>query len=173
MINIILDDRVQLILLTSIVILAVILLYLLVRRRAKPGGKKKTRTPSDSPRPQTKPPSQAHDRKQVGGAAFGLQLVLGSDQVIPLELPTTIGRSKENTIVIDDDSISDQHARIYFDDRIGAVCIEDLGSRNGIFLDGRPTIRNVLEDSARITMGINTLTFHDTGYLPPAKNVRR
>ena len=165
--NIITDVRIQLILLAAIVVLAAILLYLLLRRRTKGGSTQKTKPHPISPRPQAVAPSMAGGRKQLNEPPFGLQLILGSDQVIPISLPTTIGRSQKNTIVLDDDSISDQHARIYFDGRIGAVCIEDLESRNGIFLDGRPTIKNVLEDGARITMGINTLTFQDTGYLPP------
>ena len=97
---------------------------------------------------------------------FGLHLVLDTDQIIDIELPTTIGRSEENTIVIDDDSMSAHHARIYFDDYIGAVCIEDMESLNGIFIDGRPTAKNVLEDGVRLTLGSYSLTFRDTGYLP-------
>ncbi len=104
---------------------------------------------------------------------FGLHLVLSTNQVVFLELPATIGRSEENTIVIKDDSISDLHAKIYFDNRIGAVCIEDLGSTNGIFVDGRPTTKNVLDDGARLTLGSNSLVFRDTGYLPPTENIRR
>jgi len=102
-----------------------------------------------------------------GAADFGLQLVLDDDQVFHLDLPTTIGRSRDNSIVISDDSVSTQHARIYFDERIAAVCIEDLNSTNGIFVDGRPTRVNVLEDGARLTIGSVSLTFRDTGYLPP------
>lgn len=104
----------------------------------------------------------------AGGAGdFGLQLVLDDDQVFHLDLPTTIGRSRENSIVITDESVSIQHARIYFDRRLGAVCIRDLDSTNGIFIDGRPTRENVLEDGARLTIGSVSLTFRDTGYLPP------
>jgi hypothetical protein len=103
-----------------------------------------------------------------GMSEFGLQLVLDDDQVFHLDLPTTIGRSRENSIVISDDSVSIQHARIYFDVRLAAVCIEDLNSTNGIFIDGRPTRVNVLEDGARLSIGSVSLTFRDTGYLPPA-----
>jgi pSer/pThr/pTyr-binding forkhead associated (FHA) protein len=93
--------------------------------------------------------------------------VLDDDQFFHLDLPTTIGRSRENSIVITDESVSIQHARIYFDGRLGAVCIQDLDSTNGIFIDGKPTRENVLEDGARLTIGSVSLTFRDTGYLPP------
>ena len=114
----------------------------------------------DSPKTGPFPPGSS-------AADFGLQLVLDDDQVFHLELPTTIGRSRDNSIVISDDSVSTRHARIYFDERIAAVCIEDLNSTNGIFVDGRPTRVNVLEDGARLTIGSVSLTFRDTGYLPP------
>jgi pSer/pThr/pTyr-binding forkhead associated (FHA) protein len=109
------------------------------------------------------------DKLQVAPPNYGLQLVLDDDRTFHLELPSTIGRSDENTIVISDDSVSAQHARIYLDERVGAVCIEDLHSLNGVFVDGRPTSKNILDDSARITLGSVSLTFRDTGFLPPSK----
>jgi hypothetical protein len=98
---------------------------------------------------------------------YGLQLVMDDDQVFYLELPSTLGRSAENIFEITDDSVSYRHARIFFDRRIGAVCIEDLNSLNGIFVDGRPTTKSVLVDGARLTIGGVSFTFRDTGYLPP------
>jgi len=106
---------------------------------------------------------------QVDSPSYGLQLVLDDDQVFELKLPTTLGRSPENTIEIADDSVSAQHARIFFDHRIETVCIEDTNSLNGIFVDGRPTIKSVLVDGARLTIGGVSLTFRNTGYLPPTR----
>jgi pSer/pThr/pTyr-binding forkhead associated (FHA) protein len=103
----------------------------------------------------------------VGPPDFGLQLVMDDDQVFHLDLPSTLGRSAENNFEITDDSVSYRHARIFFDRRIGAVCIEDLNSLNGIFVDGRPTTKSVLVDGARLTVGGVSFTFRDTGYLPP------
>jgi S-DNA-T family DNA segregation ATPase FtsK/SpoIIIE len=97
-----------------------------------------------------------------------LQLVLDDDQIFQLTLPTSIGRHESNSIVIEDVSVSEKHAKIYYDQRIGAVCIEDLNSLNGIFIDGRPTIKNLLENDARLTLGGVSFTFRDTGYLPPS-----
>ena len=135
-----------------------------------------SRTPSNQAGMSGRDPARRNKRETAkadpfppgsDAADYGLQLVLDDDQVFHLELPTTIGRSRENSIVISDDSVSTRHARIDFDERIAAVCIEDLNSTNGIFVDGRPTRVNVLEDGARLTIGSVSLTFRDTGYLPP------
>jgi len=47
-----------------------------------------------------------------------------------------IGRSKSSEIQISHPVISGAHARIFYDDRKGHYMIEDLGSRNGTWLDG-------------------------------------
>ncbi len=47
-----------------------------------------------------------------------------------------IGRSKSSEIQITHPVISGAHARIYYDDKKGHYMIEDLGSRNGTWLDG-------------------------------------
>ena len=48
----------------------------------------------------------------------------------------TIGRAVEAAVVIDDPSISRLHARLTA--AAGGVLIEDLGSKNGVFINGRP-----------------------------------
>lgn len=48
----------------------------------------------------------------------------------------TIGKKKENAIVLDQPVISGRHARIFFDEAEGCFCLEDVGSRNGTKLDG-------------------------------------
>ncbi len=48
----------------------------------------------------------------------------------------SIGRSGVNSIVLEPPLISDEHARIFFDAKQGAYFLEDMGSRNGTFLDG-------------------------------------
>src|SRR4030042_5171932 len=71
---------------------------------------------------------------------FGLQFHLESGEVKSFEsLPIMIGRGESNEINLTDDSISTKHARIYFDDRVGSVCIEDSHSLNGIYVNDLPT----------------------------------
>ena len=60
------------------------------------------------------------------------------------------------------DTVSNRHARIYFNITYGNVIIEDLDSTNGIFVNGRQAPRkNLLKDDWVIGLGNVTLTFHD------------
>lgn len=71
---------------------------------------------------------------------------------------TLIGRSPECHVTIEDPLVSRQHARIVVDEH-GATC-EDLGSRNGVQVNGRP-IRGVvaLADHDRVRIGTQELVF--------------
>ncbi|HEX2679446.1 MAG TPA: GGDEF domain-containing protein, partial [Polyangiales bacterium] len=63
-----------------------------------------------------------------------------------------LGRSPECEVMINDDSLSRRHASIY---RAADVfMIEDLGSKNGTFVDGtRVEKPHVLDDGCRIALG--------------------
>ena len=70
---------------------------------------------------------------------------------------TTVGRSSMNDLPISDKMLSRQHARIVRDTD-GGLTVEDLGSRNGTFLNGeRLTTVQVLKPGDRITVGGVTL----------------
>lgn len=61
--------------------------------------------------------------------AAGSDRALKIGQVLPLALDTSIGAEPENDLVLRDQFVSGQHARLRWD---GAVwLIEDLGSKNG------------------------------------------
>ncbi len=65
---------------------------------------------------------------------------------------TDIGREPEhNDIVIDDRTISRQHARIRYEK--GAFVIYDLASANGVFVNGERVQRRVLMHGDRIKLG--------------------
>ena len=49
-----------------------------------------------------------------------------------------IGRAPESDIVIEDESLSRRHARFVVSD--GMIYVEDLGSRNGVLIDGEPVV---------------------------------
>jgi sigma-B regulation protein RsbU (phosphoserine phosphatase) len=76
----------------------------------------------------------------------------------PLEKPvTTIGRSSMNDLPISDKMLSRQHARIVKGDN-GGMLVEDLGSRNGTFLNGeRLAAPQPIKAGDRITLGGVTL----------------
>lgn len=75
-----------------------------------------------------------------------------------LERPvTTIGRSSLNDLAISDKMLSRQHTRIIRDGNVG-LTIEDLGSRNGTFLNGERLVSlQPLRSGDRITVGGVTL----------------
>jgi hypothetical protein len=65
---------------------------------------------------------------------------------------TTIGRSPETDIQIEDQFASSRHARIY--ERDGYLYIEDMGSTNGTYLNGRRLdARELLRADDRIRIG--------------------
>lgn len=99
---------------------------------------------------------------------FGIHLIDSQGNILPISrLPITIGRGDQNEIKIQDETVSKDHARIFYHKSVQAVCIEDLGSQNGILINNRPTKINILEDGMQIRFGAISLTFRDTGFIPP------
>lgn len=62
-------------------------------------------------------------------------------QRLDIEPITTLGRSPTNTIVLESTYVSTEHTRILFRDR--SLWVEDLGSRNGTLVDGKPVTEPV------------------------------
>ena len=70
---------------------------------------------------------------------------------------TVIGRASECDLRLEDPGVSRKHAEVrYSDGRVGVV---DLGSTNGISVNGTPTERKELNDGDRIDIGHSTLIF--------------
>ena len=113
-----------------------------------------------SPPAQTTAPSAA--------IVFGLAFSFDSGETKTFTaLPVDIGRGERNQIVLADPSVSSAHARVYYDERLKAVCIMDCDSLNGLFIDEQPTRKNLLQDGVKLRLGSATLTFRDTGYIHP------
>jgi hypothetical protein len=77
------------------------------------------------------------------GTALGRLVVLSSPSGEPavgagfnLDAVTTLGRDVNNSIVIEDDFVSANHATLTFRGR--AWYVEDAGSTNGTFVNGTP-----------------------------------
>jgi hypothetical protein len=80
----------------------------------------------------------------------GRRSVLSGDHVL-------VGRSRECEVVISDPNVSRRHAEIR---QLGEHwVIADLGSTNGIKVNGRRVDRAQLEPGDRITLGMTELTF--------------
>lgn len=67
----------------------------------------------------------------------------------------TIGRNSTNDITIDNLAVSDRHARIVRDQT--GYYLEDLGSTNGTFVDGRRISRIGLGGQQQIAIGKHLL----------------
>jgi hypothetical protein len=81
----------------------------------------------------------------------------------PLEAPgLVIGRGTEADLRINDPGISRRHAEIRVDEQGGGtIDIVDLGSTNGITVDGHKVRAAVLHDGSRIEIGSTRMLVHD------------
>ncbi len=77
---------------------------------------------------------------------------VSAGQVLSIaESPFTVGRHPTNQLPIDDDSISRFHARFTLEN--GSYYVEDLGSRNGTFIQGKRVMRTVIDDDDWVQLG--------------------
>ena len=80
------------------------------------------------------------------------RLIWGRREIVLEPGENLIGRDHTAVVWINDESVSRRHARILVD-KDGAR-LEDLGSKNGTFLRGRPVEKpTVLEDGDEFTLG--------------------
>ncbi|HPU13960.1 MAG TPA: DUF3662 and FHA domain-containing protein [Aeromicrobium sp.] len=70
----------------------------------------------------------------------------------------TIGRGSTADLKIDDPGISRNHAEIVF--LGGGVEVRDLGSTNGVIVDGRNVKSATLQDGSQVRLGNTTITVH-------------
>ncbi len=73
---------------------------------------------------------------------------------------TNIGRDAKNHVVLDDEAVSAEHARIRFEN--GAYVLYDLASSNGTALNGERIQKALLRDEDRISVGHILLVFKET-----------
>ncbi len=67
------------------------------------------------------------------------------------EETTTVGRVEDNTIQIEDASVSSHHAEIVFEN--GSYRLQDKGSTNGTFLNGAPATDATLKNGDKVRFG--------------------
>lgn len=84
---------------------------------------------------------------------------------------SSIGRARENDIVLDDESVSKQHASIIF--HSVHWCISDNGSRNGVRVNGEVVKEQPLRSGDTVSLGSRNLGFHceDAGLLDQHETV--
>ena len=89
---------------------------------------------------------------------------LVGERVFPVETRVTIGRTPENDIHLPDPSVSRRHALLYVED--GKAVLEDLGSRNGTFLNEIRVDKALLSSGDTLRLGKVTTGFLQEEELP-------
>jgi DNA-binding winged helix-turn-helix (wHTH) protein len=83
-----------------------------------------------------------------------------------------LGRDQDSTVVVPDTAVSRRHARILVRD--DSALLEDLGSKNGTFLNGvRLAEPATLRPGDAITVGSITAVFRDLGSPEPTRTLGR
>ena len=90
-------------------------------------------------------------------AEFIVQDPMGVRTVYPVTGDASIGRGLDNTIALPDVNASRHHALVYGGDE--GFSVQDLGSRNGTFVNGDRVTTRLLEDGDVIRIGTHELHF--------------
>jgi len=92
-------------------------------------------------------------------------------EVMLPQAPFTIGRLPDNALQIDNLAVSAHHAKIYWDQ--DHYIVEDLGSRNGTYLNNQRVGKATLKSGDQMIIGKHLVQFKDEGpkipVAPPAK----
>jgi hypothetical protein len=70
-----------------------------------------------------------------------------------------LGRSTEADVRVDDPGVSRRHCEIRAQGGAAPAHVQDLGSTNGIVVDGQHTTRATLRDGSRIVVGSTTIIY--------------
>jgi hypothetical protein len=86
--------------------------------------------------------------------------------------PNLIGRDRDCAVSIDSPGVSRRHARIVVSS--GAATIEDLGSKNGTYLNGQlVTEATTLDDGSQMRVGPVTMVYRRMDALPSTVTQRQ
>lgn len=94
----------------------------------------------------------------AAGKLWGIFVTAGTatPTFLALDQPvTTIGRSADNRLVIDDERVSRQHARVVTTGHLHTLY--DLGGANGVIVNGQRVTQHVLQLGDQVLLGSTTL----------------
>ena len=86
-----------------------------------------------------------------------IEITRNLTEVVELTGPITMGRGKDNDIILLDGVVSRHHSRVYFDGP--DVIIEDLNSANGILVNDNRVFLRALQDKDVIKIGKTKIYF--------------
>jgi FHA domain len=144
----------------GLVLLLIVVLALFWRMSRKPRVQSpQLEKPATAPAPIVVPPPPPP-------GTISLEFVAESAQRVSFTLDKpalTIGRAPDNDIVVPSsvlnaDTISQHHVRLRRDQ--DGYVVRDLGSKNGLAVNGRQTIENLLQDGDRLRLGEAEAIFH-------------
>lgn len=98
-----------------------------------------------------------------------IEITRNLTEVVDLTGPITLGRGKDNDIILLDGVVSRHHARVYFDGT--DVIIEDLNSANGIVVNDNRVFLRALQDKDVIQVGKTKIYFSTEIWDKPPKEV--
>jgi pSer/pThr/pTyr-binding forkhead associated (FHA) protein len=109
-------------------------------------------------RPRTPQPTEAVTPEELGVEREMVSLLVDGGQSHTLDKRSVVvGRSRDCDIRLEDPNVSRHHAEIRQE---GATYwVVDLGSTNGLEVNGRRVKRAKLENADRVTMGSTELVF--------------
>jgi FHA domain len=103
-------------------------------------------------------PSEALEDLGIKGPALVVRSGGGrAGEIFPLDGETTVGRSPDCGIFLDDVTVSRKHAILH--ERDGHFFIEDQGSLNGTFVNRKRVESAQLEDGDELQVGKYRLTY--------------
>ena len=112
----------------------------------------------DSVTPSRAEASPAGDLAQAGASDLVFKLVWNDREIALRQGENILGRERDAVAWIDVHSVSRHHARIVVSG--DGATVEDLGSKNGTFLKGKPvTAPRALRDGDRVRIGTVEMTF--------------
>jgi hypothetical protein len=144
-----------------LLLLVLVVLFWRISRKPRSAPVAPSEIPGEAPAPIVVPPPPQP-------VVISLEFSAESGQYVSfmLDKPAlTIGRAPDNDIVLaapilNVDSVSQHHARFRRDQE--DYIVRDLNSKNGLAVNGRQTIENLLQDGDRLRFGEVEAVFHQS-----------
>jgi hypothetical protein len=100
-------------------------------------------------------------QERAPGALLHFQNALGQHQQVRLDRPEiTLGRARDNDVILDDPRVSRHHARIVL--RYGQFIAQDLDSTYGTYINGEPIQECILRPGDLLLLGGVELLYEET-----------